>query len=62
MKRHFSHSRIAPPIGASSESKTQGNKVYYPMVGDEVLRVLDSMQLTAKREVATPVNWSQATM
>ena len=24
---------------------------------DEVLRVLDSMQLTAKRKVATPVNW-----
>jgi alkyl hydroperoxide reductase subunit AhpC len=24
---------------------------------DEVLRVLDSMQLTAKEQVATPVNW-----
>jgi thioredoxin-dependent peroxiredoxin len=26
---------------------------------DEVLRVLDSMQLTARHKVATPVNWQQ---
>ncbi len=26
---------------------------------DEVLRVLDSMQLTANHKVATPVNWKQ---
>ena len=44
-------------------NKTIKLMLTYPMTTgrnfDEILRVLDSMQLTAKHKVATPVNWQQ---
>jgi alkyl hydroperoxide reductase subunit AhpC len=45
-------------VGPDKKIKLQ---LSYPMSTgrnfDEILRVLDSMQLTAKHKVATPVNW-----
>ena len=47
-------------IGADKKIKAM---LIYPMSSgrnfDEVLRLLDSCQLTAKHQVATPVNWKQ---
>ena len=45
-------------VGPDKKIKLQ---LSYPMTTgrnfDEILRVIDSMQLTAKHKVATPVNW-----
>ena len=47
-------------VGPDKKIKLQ---IAYPMTTgrnfDEILRVLDSMQLTSKHKVATPANWKQ---
>jgi alkyl hydroperoxide reductase subunit AhpC len=52
--------RVVYVIGPDKKIKLQ---LAYPMTTgrnfDEIIRVLDSMQLTAKHKVATPANWKQ---
>jgi alkyl hydroperoxide reductase subunit AhpC len=52
--------RVVYVIGPDKKIKLQ---IAYPMTTgrnfDEILRVIDSLQLTAKHKVSTPVNWKQ---
>ena len=52
--------RVVYVIGPDKKIKLQ---IAYPMTTgrnfDEILRVIDSLQLTAKNKVSTPVNWKQ---
>ena len=52
--------RVVYVIGPDKKIKLQ---LAYPMTTgrnfDEILRVIDSLQLTAKNKVSTPVNWKQ---
>jgi len=52
--------RVVYIVGPDKKIKLQ---MAYPMTTgrnfDEIIRVLDSMQLTAKHKVATPANWKQ---
>jgi thioredoxin-dependent peroxiredoxin len=62
-KRTAADNQTVRNVFVIAPDKTVRLILVYPMtVGrnfDEVLRVIDSMQLTAKHKVSTPVNWQQ---
>jgi thioredoxin-dependent peroxiredoxin len=63
IKRTAADNQTVRNVFVIAPDKTVRLILVYPMtVGrnfDEVLRVIDSMQLTAKHKVSTPVNWQQ---
>ena len=62
-KRTASDNQTVRNVFVISPDKKIQLILVYPMTTgrnfDEVLRVIDSLQLTAKHKVATPVNWQQ---
>src|SRR4029077_18795601 len=60
-ERTPAQNQTARNVSVSGAEKKIKLLLVYPMTTgrnfDEVLRVLDSLQLTAKHRVATPVNW-----
>ena len=62
-KRTASDNQTVRNVFVVSPDKKIKLILVYPMTTgrnfDEVLRVIDSLQLTAKHKVATPVNWKQ---
>src|SRR5437763_9919423 len=63
LKRTPADNQTVRNVFVIGPDKTLKLILVYPMTTgrnfDEVLRVIDSLQLTAKHKVATPVNWKQ---